>query len=196
MTLIPYTKSLSGAKQCQGCPKVLLKMSGLSSPSGHRCQLCKASLWYFTLFMVFPVRSATVYRVIKKKIACPRKTTDPFYLCPRYFVAYSIFGIIIISIRQFGNIIMLLLSKQLPHAAAWDKMASTSHYNNTIQKSPFIRLKRCCPDLPHTVITKSYRHNALYQQGYLRHIVQTAGKALLQQCWSEKTPAEYNCPRL
>ena len=100
MTLIPYTKLLSGAKQCQGCPKVLLKMSGLSSPSGHRCQLCKASLWYFTLFMVFPVRSSTIYRVIKKKIACPQKTTDSFYLCPRYFVANSIFGIIIISIRQ------------------------------------------------------------------------------------------------
>ena len=101
MTLIPYTKLLSGAKQCQGCPKFLLKMSGLSSPSGHRCQLCKASLWYFTLFMVFPVRSATAYRVTKKKNAWPQKQPTPFYLCSRYFVANSIFGIIVISIRQF-----------------------------------------------------------------------------------------------
>ena len=101
MTLIPYTKLLSGAKQCQGCPKSLLKMSGLSSPSGHRCQLCKASLWYFTLFMAFPVRSTIIYWVIKKKKCLTPETTDPFYLCSRYFVANSIFGIIVISIRQF-----------------------------------------------------------------------------------------------
>ena len=72
---------------------------------------------------------------------------------------------------------MLLLSKQLPHAAARDKMASTSHYNITIQKSPFIRLKRCCPDLPHTVIYSHIDTMHFISKGYLRHIVQTAGKA-------------------
>ena len=193
MTLIPYTKLLSGAKQCQGCPKFLLKMSGLSSPSGQRCQLCKASLWYFTLFMVFPVRSATVYRVTKKKNAWPQKQPTPFYLCSRYFVANSIFGIIVISIRQFWQHYHILLSKQLPHAAARDKMASTSHYHITIQKSPFIRLKRCCPDLPHTVIYGHIDTMHFISKGYLRQIVQTDG--ISWQCLSEKTLAEYNCHR-
>ena len=177
MTLIPYTKLLSGAKQYPGCPKILLKMSGLSSPSGHRCQLCKASLWYFTLFMVFPVRSATIYREIKKKIACPQKQPTPSIFVPGISLPIQSLASLLFLYGNFGNIIMLLLSKQLPHAAARDKMASTSHYNITIQKSPFIRLKRCCPDLPHTVIYSHIDTMHFISKGYLRHIVQTAGKA-------------------
>ena len=105
-------QSSAGAAQkfcsrCLACPHPLVIVAN-----------CAKLRYDISPYLWFLVRSATIYRVFKKKIACPQKTTDPFYLCPRYFVAYSIFGIIIISIRQFGNIIMLLLSKQLPYAAA------------------------------------------------------------------------------
>ena len=128
--------------------------------------------------MVFPVRSATVYRVTKKKKCLTPEATDPLLSLFQVFrCQFNLWHHCYLYTAIFGNIIMLLLSKQLPHAAARDKMASTSHYNITIQKSPFIRLKRCCPDLPHTVIYSHIDTMHFISKGYLRHLVQTAGKA-------------------
>ena len=75
--------------RCLACPHPLVIVAN-----------CAKLRYDISPYLWFLVRSATIYRVFKKKIACPQKTTDPFYLCPRYFVANSIFGIIIISIRQ------------------------------------------------------------------------------------------------
>ena len=100
--------------------------------------------------MVFPVRFATIYRVIKKKITCPQKQPTPSISVPGILLPIQSLASLLFLYGNFGNIIMLLLSKQLPRAAVRGQMASTSHYNITIQKSPFTSLKRCCPDLPHT----------------------------------------------
>ena len=127
--------------------------------------------------MVFPVRFATIYRVIKKKIACPQKQPTPSISVPGILLPIQSLASLLFLYGNFGNIIMLLLSKQLPRAAVRGKMASTSHYNITIQKSPFIRLKRCCPDLPHTVIYGHIDTMHSISKGYLRHIVPTVGKA-------------------
>ena len=128
-------------------------------------------LWFF------PVRSATIYRVIKKKIACPQKQPTPSISVPGILLPIQSLASLLFLYGNSGNIIMLLLSKQLPRAAVRGKMASTSHYNITIQKSPFISLKRCCPDLLHTVIYSHIDTMHFISKGYLRHIVQTAGKA-------------------
>ena len=143
--------------------------------------------------MVFPVRFATIYRVIKKKIACPQKQPTPSISVPGILLPIQSLASLLFLYGNFGNIIMLLLSKQLPRAAVRGQMASTSHYNITIQKSPFISLKRCCPDLPHTVIYSHIDTMHFISKRCLRHIIQTAGKlAVLVR----KTLAEYNCHRL
>ena len=126
--------------------------------------------------MVFPARFATIYRVIKKKIACPQKQPTPSISVPGILLPIQSLASLLFLYGNFGNIIMLLLSKQLPRAAVRGQMASTSHYNITIQKSPFIRLKRCCPDLPHTVIYSHIDTMHFISKRCLRHIIQTAGK--------------------
>ena len=127
--------------RCLACPHPLVIVAN-----------CAKLRYDISPYLWFLVRSATIYRVFKKKIACPQKQPTLSIFVPGISLPIQSLASSLFLYGNFGNIIMLLLSKQLPHAAAWDKMASTSHYNNTIQKSPFIRLKRCCPDLPHTVI--------------------------------------------
>ena len=112
-----------------------------------------------------------------EKISCPQKQPTPSISVPGILLPIQSLASLLFLYGNFGNIIMLLLSKQLPRAAVRGQMASTSHYNITIQKSPFISLKRCCPDLPHTVIYSHIDTMHFISKGYLRHIVQTAGKA-------------------
>ena len=114
---------------------------------------------------------------LRRKLPVPRNNRPLLSLSQVFRCQFNLWHHCYFYTAILGNIIMLLLSKQPPHAAARDKMASTSHYNITIQKSPFIRLKRCCPDLPHTVLYGHIDTMHSISKGYLRHIVPTVGKA-------------------